>query len=109
VKKLLLLLVVLAVVTSMLVLPIATYAYGHDQHDQAWKQHHDQTWKAHEKQWGDYDRQWRAHRGDRHWREEHIKMWHDWYQWHRDNESVLKIKVGPDSHGGPTLDIDFRS
>lgn len=105
VKKMLFLMAVLVIIISVLALPIATFAAGHDQD---WKHNHDQTWKTHQKQWSEYDRQWIKHRGDKQWREEHIKLWHDWYQWHRDNESVLKIKVSPDAHGGPNLDIDFR-
>ena len=65
--------------------------------------------KHHGKVWRAYDRQWREHSNDRRWRERHIIMWHDWYQWHRDNENVLKINVSLDSHGGPKLDIDYRN
>ena len=66
------------------ILPVAAYAdsWGHDQ---AWRDHHDGAWRDHAGQWRGYDRQWSEHANDRHWRDEHMRMWHDWYQWHRDN------------------------
>ena len=36
------------------------------------------------------------------WREVHIRMWHEWYQWHKDNESYLNIRISPDD----TLDLN---
>lgn len=103
-KKMIIILVVVMLAIS--VIPITSYAEGHDK---AWKHHHKQVWKAHEREWSKYDRQWAAHRGDRHWREEHIKMWPEWYRWHKENESVLSIRIPLKSHGGPSLDIDFRN
>ncbi len=74
--------------------PLATYADDtYARHDQHWKQQHAYVWKAHSKQWSEYDREWRAHRGDTRWLREHAQLWHDWYQWHRDDggESGLSI------------------
>ena len=82
------LLVFLAIVLAVSIFPVATYADGHDQQ---WKDQHAQQWKSHDRQWTKYDRDWQAHRGDRNWRAEHARMWHDSYQWHSDDggEAVL--------------------
>lgn len=103
-SKMLIILVVVMVVIS--VIPTSSYADGHDR---VWRHHHEQLWKAHEKEWRNYDHLWAAHRGDRHWREVHIRMWHEWYQWHKDNESYLNIRISPDAHVGPRLEIDFSN
>jgi hypothetical protein len=100
---------ILAAVFLVGVLTIPAAAFGKKGGpDQAWKNQHQQLWRAHQREWREYDREWRAHQNDRRWREEHIRMWNDWYQWHRDNESVLNIRIAPNSHGEPRLDIDFR-
>ncbi len=105
--------VLVAVMVAMSAFSMVSYAGGHGRrdrgHDQAWRRHHQQVWKAHEREWRRYDREWAAHRGDRHWREAHIRMWPEWYRWHRDNESFLSIRISADSHGGPFLDLDFRN
>ena len=110
------LLVFAALILAVGISPLATYAQGHDQqkqqqarnghdqqgqqyaqnrHDQHWKQQHATEWKSHSKQWAEYDRQWQAHRTDTRWQKEHAKMWHDWYQWHKDGgeESGLGIHL----------------
>jgi len=103
-KKLLILLVVVMAVT---VLVFGAFADGG--HDQNWRNHHDQMWKAHDKDWAAHDRDWLQHRGDKKWREDHMKLWSDWYQWHRDNESLVNFKVSSrDPHGVLCLDIDYR-
>jgi hypothetical protein len=106
-KKVILIVLVAVLLVGALTIPAAAFS-PKGSNAQSWKYNHAQTWKTHEKRWSDYDRQWREHSNDKRWREEHISMWHDWYQWHRDNESVLKIKISPHSHRGPRLDIDFR-
>lgn len=113
------LLILLAVVITVSILPLAAFADGdghdwgehHDRehHDQDWRDHHDRDWRDHDQEWRHHDREWRDHRGDRHWREEHARMWGDWYRWHRDNESVLNINVAVGPDGGPNLDIDFSN
>jgi hypothetical protein len=107
-KKVIVIVLVAVLLVGALTIPAAAFG-PQGVNDQAWRHNHEQTWKTNEKQWSDHDRQWREHSNDQKWREEHMSMWHDWYQWHRDNESVLKIKVSPDSQGGPKLDIDYRN
>jgi hypothetical protein len=34
-------------------------------------------------------------------------MWPEWYRWHRDEESFLKIRMSAGSHDGSNLEIDF--
>jgi hypothetical protein len=100
-------LIMLTVLVAISICPLAVYA--DDFHDQAWRDHHQQIWRDHEMDWRMHDREWLAHRGDWHWREEHIRMWHDWYMWHRDHESFLNIHVSDDANGGPRLDIDISN
>jgi hypothetical protein len=107
-KKLIVIVLVVVLLVGALTIPAAAFG-PKGGHDQAWRHNHDQMWKVHAKEWNDYDRQWREHSNDKRWREVHVRMWHDWYQWHRDNESVLKMKFSRDSHSGPRLDIDFRN
>lgn len=103
-RKMLIILVLIMVAIS--VVPKVSYAHGYDR---AWRHHHQQVRKFHEREWREYDRQWVAHRGNRYWREEHIRMWPEWYRWHRDNESFLNIRVSPDSHVGVSLELDFSN
>lgn len=90
-KKLLLFMAILLAVTMV---PLSVYADQH--HDQQWKNNHSQQWKDHQGEWTDHDREWRDHRDDRAWREEHARLWPDWYQWHRDDESDLGIQFSTD-------------
>ncbi len=74
--------VLAAVVLAVGLAPLATYADGHDQQ---WQHQHATEWNSHSKQWSEYDREWQAHRGDTPWLRQHAAMWHDWYQWHKDD------------------------
>ena len=75
------------------------YSYHH--HDR--RAHHEQAWRDHDDQWRDHDREWREHSGDWGWREEHRRMWNDWYEWHRANENEFHLQV---SNDGFVLDIN---
>lgn len=89
------LLVLFAVLVSVSVFPLTTYAHDRDDHDYGHdrRYHHEQMWRDHEREWRDHDREWREHSRDRRWREEHRRMWHDWYDWHRDNENEFHLRV----------------
>lgn len=96
------LLVLLAVVVAVSIFPLAAYA-DEDHHNRDWQEHHDRMWKDHERDWREHDREWKEHRDDRRWREVHAREWHDWYQWHRDQESVLRLHLSGNDF---ILDID---
>lgn len=105
-RKMLIILVVIMAAIS--IIPKVSYAHGHDQ-DREWRRHHEQVWKANEREWHEYDRQWAAHRGERHWREVHVRMWPEWYRWHRDHESYLNIRISPNSHVGASFELNFSN
>jgi hypothetical protein len=108
-KKIILIVLVVVLLVGALTIPAAAFGGPQGGHDKTWSDHHRQLWKAHQNEWQDYDRQWREHQNDKHWREVHVRMWHDWYQWHRDQERVLRIRIASNAHDGPRLDIDFRN
>ncbi|MDR3564197.1 MAG: hypothetical protein P4N59_22560 [Negativicutes bacterium] len=85
--------VLLAVLVAATIFPLAAYASDHDQGRQ---EHHEHMWKDHEQEWKEHDREWREHSHNRHWREEHAKEWHDWYQWHQDNEKEFHLHISED-------------
>lgn len=91
--------ILLAVLVSVNIFPLAAYAHEYDHHGRA---HHEQMWRHHEREWRDHDREWREHRGDRHWRRVHAREWHDWYRWHEDNERDFRLHVS-----GENFDLDI--
>jgi hypothetical protein len=94
-------LVLVAVLVAVGIFPLAAYAhdrdYDHERHDR-----HEQMWRDHEPEWRGHEREWREHSRDSRWREEHRRMWHDWYDWHRANENEFHLRV---SDEGFELDI----
>ena len=92
--------VLLAVLVAVSIFPLAAYAEDYDHHDRG---QHEQVWRSHDQEWRDHDREWREHSGDRHWREEHRRMWSDWFRWHEDNENEFHLNISGD---GFDLDID---
>lgn len=103
------LLVLMAVVFAVSVFPAAAFAEVHHgewaHHNKAWKDNHHRAWKENEREWKEHDREWKEHRYDRDWREEHAREWHEWYGWHRDNASELRLHINGDEF---ELDIDVR-
>lgn len=77
------------------------YHHHHWQDDR--RAHHEQMWRDHEDHWRDHDREWQEHSGDWGWREEHRRMWSEWYEWHRANENEFHFHVSTD---GFVLDIN---
>ncbi len=93
--------VVLAVLVTVNIFPLAAYAHDYDHHDR--RAHHERMWRDHERDWRDHDREWREHRGDRHWRRVHAREWRDWYRWHEDNEHEFHLHVA-----GEGFDLDIN-
>ena len=102
--------ILLTVIVAMTVMPQASFARDHEGrggYDREWKHRHEQVWRVHEREWRGYDREWAAHRGDRYWRERHMRMWPEWYRWHREEASYLNVHMSSGSHDGSGLEIDF--
>lgn len=103
-KKLMLLLTIVFAIT---IFPLAAFADQHrDRNQQRPHQaaqqddkraQHEKQWRDHEKEWKEHDREWREHRHDRKWREKHAKKWHDWYQWHKNDEEKFHLRLSGDA------------
>lgn len=94
-------LIFLAVVIAVSIFPLAAYAKDH--HGPAWRENHERQWRENAHRWEAHDREWKAHRYDRHWREVHAKKWHRWYQWHREYANEFHLRISGDSFA---LEID---
>jgi hypothetical protein len=108
------LMILLTIVFAITIFPLAALADDHHRDsdrnhppDQAVQQddrrvHHEKEWRDHEQEWKEHDREWKEHRHDRKWREEHAKMWRDWYQWHKNDEREFHLRLS-----GDTFDIEI--
>ncbi|BBB90737.1 MAG TPA: hypothetical protein PKA28_09435 [Methylomusa anaerophila] len=104
------LMALLTIVFAITIFPLAALADDHhgdrdrnQQHpNQAVQQddrraQHEKQWRDHEKEWKEHDREWKEHRQDRDWREEHAKMWPDWYKWHKNDENEFHLRLSGDA------------